>query len=356
MDRRSLRRYADGKWGVRIRLPVHYRQSEFKRKVGSISEARRLRDEILVKVARREKLDPPPDQRRKLADLCTEWAEDREASQTKSVANLWATWAGQMYADQIERRQVQAAIDTMSEKLKPNTIKARVGVLKSIFQMAEDIGALERSQNPFRKRFSLPKVISKIEVLTPAEVRAIIAELDEYGCYAEFAVLTGFRRIEMLNLEWTDIDLALGTAHLATTKNEKPHELPLPARAVAILRSQKARYPDSQWCFPRNDGQKLTSNAHYKIWKPVFDKLGLRGKKWHTLRKANASAAVSSGVPLSVASKILNHSGVSITAGVYADPDAAAKLDALEKVSVYFFGTEGEGGNLKTDNHAVLAT
>lgn len=336
MDKRNLQKYTDGKWGVRIRLPVHYGKWEFKRKVGSIGEARKLRDEILVKIARREPLDPPPDHRRRLADLCEEWAADRTHTYSVSTAATWAAWAGKMFVEDVTRAQIQAAIDTMAAEFKPNTIQSKVGILKSIFTLAEQLGAIERPMNPFRKPFRIPPATQKDDTITPADLARLLVELGEFAPLGEFSALTGLRRNEVLYLEWPQIDFDRGSLRLAKTKNGKPHFLPLSARCLEILRGQQAL--GNRYCFPGPDGEAWSSIKHNRMWRPAFNRAGLETFVWHDLRHAMASAAVSAGVEIHTASKLLNHSSTRPTQR-YARPSKDAQREALEKVSVYFSRT-----------------
>lgn len=342
MDRRNLHQYPDGKWGVRIRLPVHYPNWEYKRKVGSIGEARKLRDEIVVKIARREPLEPPPNHRRTLASLCEEWKMERTHPYSTATADLWAAWAesGRLMVDQVDRIQVQRAIDEMAAKYAAHTVNSRVGILKSIFRLAEDIGAIERSQNPFRKPFRMPKPTPKGEALQPEQICQALIELGEFAPMGEFAALTGLRRNELLYLEWPQVDWERGEICLKKTKNGKPHILPLPSRCLEILRQQQKL--GNQYCFPGPGGEAWTSISHNRMWRPAFNRAGLQHFVWHDLRHAMASAAVSAGVELYTVSKLLNHSdtGGMVVTQRYARPNQDAKREALEKVSMYFSRTK----------------
>jgi integrase len=75
---------------------------------------------------------------------------------------------------------------------------------------------------------------------------------------------------------------------------------------------------------PRNALRALRSAAR---------RAGLAGVGLHTLRHSAASAMLTSGVPLTVVSQILGHSGISITADVYGHISPVVSRSAVEALA-----------------------
>jgi integrase len=71
---------------------------------------------------------------------------------------------------------------------------------------------------------------------------------------------------------------------------------------------------------PRNALRALNSAA---------GKAGLNGVGLHTLRHSAASLMLSNGVPITVVSQILGHSGMSVTVDVYGHVAPDVSRDAL---------------------------
>jgi integrase len=83
---------------------------------------------------------------------------------------------------------------------------------------------------------------SRDRVLDANELREIWAALrdDTYGAICRLLILLGSRRDELGALKWSEVDLDCGLISLSAqrTKNKRPHEIPLSAPALAILRTQ----------------------------------------------------------------------------------------------------------------------
>lgn len=80
---------------------------------------------------------------------------------------------------------------------------------------------------------------------------------------------------------------------------------------------------------------KITHEIRVKYtnhFKYLFQKLGLKGTGFHTLRHSTATLLDAIGNDLTVTSKILGHSNVHITAGFYIHRDLDSKRDAIGKL------------------------
>jgi integrase len=78
----------------------------------------------------------------------------------------------------------------------------------------------------------------------------------------EFLVLTASRTGEVRGAQWSEIDLATATWAIPANrmKAHKEHRVPLSARAVAILRAQRASAGTSPYVFPGRSGARPLSN------------------------------------------------------------------------------------------------
>jgi hypothetical protein len=96
-------------------------------------------------------------------------------------------------------------------------------------------------------------------------------------------------------------------------------------------------------CDPRNALRALKSSA---------DKAGLENIGLHTLRHSAASVMLNNGVPITVVSQILGHSGISITVDVYGHvaPDVSrGALDVLAAARLLRRARTGAGAlNIRT--------
>jgi integrase len=83
---------------------------------------------------------------------------------------------------------------------------------------------------------------ARTRVLSDAELKAIWNGLgdDRYGAIVKLLMLTGLRREEVGGLRWSEVDLDQEIIRLPAErcKNKRPHDMPLPAPALAILEAQ----------------------------------------------------------------------------------------------------------------------
>lgn len=115
---------------------------------------------------------------------------------------------------------------------------------------------------------------------------------------AEFALATGLRENNVLNLEWGQIDLARRVAwlHADQTKQAKPLGIPLNDAACAIL--EERRGENKVYVFAHPESGKPLYKASNRAWYSAVRKAKLKGFRWHDLRHTWASWAVMSGVRL----------------------------------------------------------
>jgi integrase len=136
-----------------------------------------------------------------------------------------------------------------------------------------------------------------------------------------FCLLTAMRKSEVLALTGDNITVMddCYTVTLPTTKNGKPHVLPLVGTALEVVKRRLIHSPDR--LFP-------TQCKH------AFDALKDAGiaLSWHDLRRSWASFAVSNGVPDSMVKRVLNHSSDNVTSRHYAHFDNASVANTLLKV------------------------
>jgi integrase len=159
---------------------------------------------------------------------------------------------------------------------------------------------------------------------------------------ARFLALTGWRRGEVLGLEWTALDLERRTATLADTKTGRSIR-PLSIAACDLLR----RLPRSgALVFPatRGDGPM---NGFPKFWARIAALGALPADVTpHTLRHSFASIAGDLGYSESTIAALIGHKGQSITSRYVHAADAVllAAADAVaDRVTALMMGERNAG-------------
>jgi integrase len=101
-----------------------------------------------------------------------------------------------------------------------------------------------------------------------------------------------------------------------TTKNGRPHVVPLPAQLVPLIQLLLRSNPrDAAWCFWGSDPSRVWSRTSaQKMWESLRAKAGL-GHLWlNDLRRSTASDLLNQGESLGVVQGALNHRSLSQTA------------------------------------------
>ena len=179
-----------------------------------------------------------------------------------------------------------------------------------------------------------------------AEFEAVRAELPEaLRPVMTFAYLTGWRKREILNLRWRDVDFTAGMVRLepGTTKNRQGRAFPFGAlpELADVLRSQREATSVLErdtgaimpWVFHRN-GQPIRS---YDVaWRSACERACVPGRLVHDFRRSAVRNLERAGVPRSVAMAITGHKTEAVYRryAIVAESDlnaAAAKLAMLHE-------------------------
>jgi integrase len=202
----------------------------------------------------------------------------------------------------------------------------------------------------------------EIEILTPAEVKAVLEKLRGRSLYpiASVALATGMRRGELLALRWQDVDLDGATLKveraLEQTKRAglvfKPPKtrygrrtITLPPSTVTELRAHRkaqaeqrlalglGKAPEDALVFATWDGSTRSPNALTKEWSKAMQAASLEAT-FHSLRHTHASTLIASGLDVLTISRRLGHGSPAITLGVYGhlfkpDDRAAAIMESV---------------------------
>ncbi len=362
------RQRADGRWQVEFRRVDEYGKMQRSYVYGkTLTEVRAKAKEVRDRLSKGQ---PAKDRRVTLAEFTEDWissalAASERKSSTKTTYSILArthivdSKLGALTLDRVKPMTVEKfVVELRSKGLADSTVRQVYTVLRAILATAVRDGAM--ATNP-AAAVARPRV-SRHEAayLTPEEVRTLLAAASgsRYEPLFELLAHTGLRRGEALALRWDDVDLDKHVLSVSGTLARVDGVLvvtePKTARSKRfvhvspavedLLRRVRRRQVEerlragSQWvergfifttefgepCDPRNALRALKAAAA-KAKLPAS--VGL-----HTLRHSAASTMLTNGVPLKVASEILGHSSISITADTYghvAPKVAQAALDTL---------------------------
>ena len=214
-----------------------------------------------------------------------------------------------------------------------------------MFAYAVKMGVV--SDNPCAK-VTLPKnEQTEKKLYTPEQVQRFLSLLNDeplkYRTFFNLMIYSGFRRGEMLGLEWKDVDFenniisvrrtsnytAKKGVYTDTTKTRKSQRtLKFPQSVMDLLREYKAeqdeeriklgtKWQDYDRLFVKWDGRPMNNNTPYFWLKEFCEENNFRFCDIHSLRHFYASALINKGVDAAAVSGALGHSTITTTTSIY---------------------------------------
>ncbi len=111
----------------------------------------------------------------------------------------------------------------------------------------------------------------------------------------KFALAVGWRKSNILELEWSQVDLLKESAriHADQTKAGEALGTPLNKKALEILERQSGRHLKRVFTYRG----KPIKEVNTKAWRKAIAAVGLKVFRWHDLRHTWASWHVQRGTP-----------------------------------------------------------
>lgn len=246
---------------------------------------------------------------------------------------------GHLRLDKITGRHIQQFINDLAlngksmktgKPLSRKTAIHYLSFISDVFSYAVKMDML--SENPCRK-VTVPKGEKKEkEIYTLEEIEELFRLL--YRTFFALAIYSGFRRGELLGLEWNDIDwehnvisvrrtsnyTADKGIYTDTTKTKKSQRsLKFPPMVMDLLKEYKSEQDKekvklgSKWIdydrlFVKYDGRPMNNNTPYFWFTEFCKENNFRFCDIHSMRHFYASALINEGVDAAAVSGALGHS------------------------------------------------
>jgi len=282
---------------------------------------------------------------------------------------------GHLRMDKITPRHIQQFILDMTNgnerrdkykhgKLSAKTVKLHVSLISTIFTYAIKMQVV--SNNPC-KAVTLPKPDAKErEIYSEEETQNILDLLmkeDEtelhYVVYCVLAFYSGFRKGELLGLEWRDIDREKQIISVNRTSNytnvdgvftDTPktktsyRTIKVPYELMELLDRYKAhqaeyakslcdKWVDTDRLFTAWDGSPMFPNNPSKYFERFCKKNGIRFLNMHSCRHFTASILINSGLDVKTVQSFLGHSTPTTTLTIYCHEFRTTQAAAMEAIT-----------------------
>jgi integrase len=218
----------------------------------------------------------------------------------------------------LQRRNEQASNATINRELCTIKRAFSLGIQKRIVSDRPHISLLE--EDNVRQGFFEREQFESVRKHLPAWVQPV----------ADFAYVTGWRRSEIISLQWRQVDFKAETVSLlaGTTKNREARVFPFTSELRRILEGQREKADAlakagkiCPWVFFhytfRKNGKPSTFNGkvvgEFKhSWETACGNAGLPGRLMHDFRRTAVRNLVRAGIPERVAMKMTGHKTRSI--------------------------------------------
>lgn len=215
----------------------------------------------------------------------------------KLMIGWWHTHFRGMALKDITRNAIQEAINTKRGVWAAGTTRVHLDLICAVLRRAMvEWEWLDRM--PPIPRVKDPK--KRIRWLTSEEALRLLQHLPEYMAeMMRFALATGLRQRNVMNLEWSQVDLDRKVCWIYgdQAKAGKDIHVTLNETAMGVFERQKGKHPQYVFVGSRNQHLKV---FYREAWAEALKAAGIENFRWHDLRHTWASWLVQNGTPLNV--------------------------------------------------------
>jgi hypothetical protein len=160
--------------------------------------------------------------------------------------------------------------------------------------------------NPIKKGFR-KKIDNKIErwLTLEEEKRIINASPKWLQEIIIFAINTGFRQSEILDLKWSQINLKRRTVTISEQKNKGVDTLPLSEATLEVLKVKDAiSHVDADLVFHTGNNTRFLNRNVFRMFKSAMEKAKIKNLRFHDLRHTFATRLVQNGADIYTVQKL----------------------------------------------------
>jgi len=258
-------------------------------------QAKELHDKLSAERWRKEKLGDRPE--KSWDEAAEQWLLEtgHKADHLRDAAKLeWISnhLAGKKLRE-VDRETVRAIGERKALATSTSTANRYLALIRAILRKAAY--EWEWVDSPPKVRL-FKEPTRRIRWLTRGEAERLLKELPAHQAdAARFALATGLRQRNVLDLRWEDIDAARRTAwvHPDQAKAKRAICVPLNADARRVLKALEDQHPTHVFSYKG----KPIKNINTRAWKAALKRAGIKDFRWHDLRHTWASWHAQAGTP-----------------------------------------------------------
>jgi len=222
----------------------------------------------------------------------------------------WKSQIGHILLSDISPRRIGECRNSLIKVHKANsTVNRKLSALSHVFTIA--VNEWEwLDDSPMRKVSKLRENKGRVRFLSVEERTSLLEQCKVskntfLHTIVVLALSTGWRKNELLSLEWRDVDLKRNTLTFRETKNGETRAVPLTGYALEVLKSHaKVRRIYTALVFHSSIWIKYNIR---QSWEYAVKRAGITNFHFHDLRHSYASYLAMNGASLLEIAELLGH-------------------------------------------------
>lgn len=315
---------------------IDYYLANRKRKREKIGKSKKLAERALqrrkTQVIEDKIFDIKKPDKIQLKELCEKffilYCKPNKTSWKNDVAYLKhiLEFFGNVYLNEITTSKIEEFRKSLLEKgAKHATVNRYLACLRSMLNKAVEWAHLQKTpmgsiklfkEDNMQLRFLAKEEIERLLHACPPYIRSIVL----------FALNTGMRKKEILNLRWSNIDFENILIHVEKTKSKKPRIIPMNIIVKRLLVNIR-EHTSSEYIFCDKNGKKIKNIR--RSFEKVLEEADIEECVFHTLRHTFSSHFIMSGGDIKTLQEILGHYSVNMTMR-YSHLSQSHKAKAME--------------------------
>jgi site-specific recombinase XerD len=214
----------------------------------------------------------------------------------------------------IDENDIRRYLKKLVQEGKSNSyINLAINSIKFYYEVVKEMPNRFYSIERPRKRETLPKVLSKSEILSIIDHTQNI----KHRCIVSLLYSAGLRRSELINLKIEHVDSKRMLIRIEASKGQKDRYTLLSQKVLEDLRKYFKIWKPKHWLFEGQKGDKYSPASVRMIVKKAAIKAGIRRSiSPHMLRHSFATHLLENGADLRYIQSLLGHSS-SVTTEIY---------------------------------------
>lgn len=220
------------------------------------------------------------------------------------------------------------------EGLEPHSVNRDFAYLKAALRHAQQMHGQQVPSLAW-KELKAKEPEGRTRFLSRAEYDQLLTQCDDaLALIVKVAVGTGLRKNNILQLDWSEVDLSSGRISVSV-KGDKQHTIRMPADIRAALST-----------LPHREGKVFDTLNFRKKWEQAVKRAGLTDFRFHDLRHTCATWMRMAGVDIADICEALGHSSVTVTMR-YAHIEAEEHVSPFDRISERVWSQSASQSNIR---------